>query len=610
MKTKYILLGIGLNLGLIAGLTSCDVTDIEPRDSITDESFWNTTSDLQQYALGFYGNLSGPNESRDSRSDDRLSDSVDQWLFNEWTVPSDAGAAGWSWTNIRKLNYFMARYQRVKASEDQVNPWVAVIRFFRALDYFDKIKTFGDVPWYEKDLTTLDLAELYKPRDSRDFVLGKIIEDLEFAIQWLPEKNAAETGALHKDAARTQLARVCLYYGTYKKYHNDASTTLTSQQLLQKAATLAKEVMDSRNYDIVQAPDASSNQASFKDYPLHYANLFTMEDLSSCKEAILARTFEEDVLTHNLARTGGIGFTKDFAETFLCKDGKPIANSSLYKGDETIDDEFTNRDPRMYQIMDSKFRPYTVTSDGRRQVNTAEGEKKEFNSSENPDENVHSAPGLSSGTGYSQIKYVSASQSQQLAVSTSTYDWFIYRYAEILLIRAEAECELGTINQSILDETINKLRDRVGMPHLTMNPEADQSLDKAKYYPSDVSPLLYEIRRERRVELAAEGFRYDDIMRWNAMSVYQNPKTFVGQRITDKVKSYYKPEVFEGSTARDVVTLSNGQSYIRLYPGKAEGDPGRVWSNNDKRLYFPLPTTEIILYESAGYTLTQNQGWK
>ena len=103
----------------------------------------------------------------------------------------------------------MTRYQRVNATESEVNPVVAVIRFFRAFDYFDKIKTFGDVPWYEKDLTTADIDELYKARDDRDFVLGKIIEDLEFAIEWLPEKSAAEVGALHKDAARTFLARVC-----------------------------------------------------------------------------------------------------------------------------------------------------------------------------------------------------------------------------------------------------------------------------------------------------------------------------------------------------------------------------------------------------------------
>ena len=610
MKTKYAIVGLGLVF--LGGFNACDVTDVSPRDSITDESFWNTTSDLRQYALGFYGNLSSPSESLDNRSDDRLPSSPDQWLFNEWTVPSTANDnSGWTWENIRNLNYFMSRYDRVSGSESEINQWVAVVRFFRALDYYSKIKTFGDVPWYEKDLTTTDTEELYKARDDRDFVLGKIIEDLEFAIEWLPEKSAADAGALHKDAARTQLARVCLHYGTYKKYHN-VSTSPTSQELLQKAVDISKEIMDSGNYDIVQAPDAGSSQSSFEGYPLYYSNLFTMEDLTECSECILPRIYDEaSVLMHNLARTGGDGFSKDFAETFLCTDGKPIANSSLYQGDETFDDELANRDPRMYQILDSKYRPKTVTSDGRRQITAGIGEQQEFSVSQTPGSEIHSAPGLTGGeTGYNQIKFVTANQEQQLAATQSTYDWFIYRYAEVLLIRAEAECELGTINQTLLDETINKLRDRVGMPHLTMNPEKDLSEARTKYYPSGVSDLLYEIRRERRVELAGEGFRYDDIMRWNAMQVYQNPKTFVGMRVTDEMKSYYDVSVFEGSAARNVVRLSDGKEYIQMYTAKNEGDQGRVWEDSDKRMFYPIPSSEITIYNAAGYVLEQNPGWE
>ena len=430
MKTKHILLG--LSLGLLGGFTACDVTDLNPKDSITDNSYWNTVSDLENYAKGFYMNLTGKGlradgsenlddlNTLDERSDNRLVASPDQWLFNEWVIPSEANFdSKWYWNNIRNLNYFMTRYQRVNATESEVNPVVAVIRFFRAFDYFDKIKTFGDVPWYEKDLTTADIDELYKARDDRDFVLGKIIEDLEFAIEWLPEKSAAEVGALHKDAARTFLARVCLHYGTYKKYHN-VSTSPTSQELLQKAATLAKEVMDSGLYDIVQGSDAGANQSAFADYPLYYANQFTQEDLTTNKECILARVFEADVLTHNLARGGGVGLSKDFAESFLCKDGLPIANSSEYKGDETLDDEMANRDPRMYQIIDSKYRPYTVKSNGMRVVNSGIDDKKEFSPSEEPGTNIHSAPGLTgTATGYSPIKLVSASQSQQDAVLTT-----------------------------------------------------------------------------------------------------------------------------------------------------------------------------------------------
>ena len=610
MKAKYILWGLGLNLGIIIGLISCDVTDISPLDSITDESYWNTVSDLEVYATGFYGNLSSPDNTLDYRSDDRLTTDYDQWLFDEWTIPSSASSAGWSWTNIRNLNYFMTRYGQVDGTESEINPWVAVIRFFRALDYFGKIKTFGDVPWYDTDLTTADTEELYKARDDRDYILGKIIEDLEFAIEWLPDKNSAETCALHKDAARAQLARVCLHYGTYKKYHNDSSTTYTSTELLQQAVEVTKDIMDSGDYSIVQAPDNGSNQSAFDGYPLYYSNLFTMEDKTSCKEGILVRQYEEGVLTHNLARSTGDSFTKDFAETFLCMDGLPITTSSLYQGDETIDDEFTNRDPRMYQILDSKFRPYTVTSAGRRQINAGYGETSEFGTDEIPGDDVHSAPYVTTGTGYVMIKHLSASQSEQVSVSTSTYDWFVYRYAEILLIRAEAEAELGTITQDILDETINKLRDRVGMPHLELsNVPSDRSAERTKFYPT-VSDLIYEIRRERRIELAGEGFRYDDIMRWNAMSVYQNPKTFVGMRTTDEQKALYIEGTFTGSTARSTVVLSDGNEYLQMYSAKLEGDAGRVWEEDDKRLLFPLPTTEITIYEAAGYTLEQNPGWE
>ena len=163
MKTKHILLG--LSLGLLGGFTACDVTDLNPKDSITDNSYWNTVSDLENYAKGFYMNLTGKGlradgsenlddlNTLDERSDNRLVASPDQWLFNEWVIPSEANFdSKWYWNNIRNLNYFMTRYQRVNATESEVNPVVAVIRFFRAFDYFDKIKTFGDVPWYEKDL--------------------------------------------------------------------------------------------------------------------------------------------------------------------------------------------------------------------------------------------------------------------------------------------------------------------------------------------------------------------------------------------------------------------------------------------------------------------------
>lgn len=227
-------------------LTACDVTDRSPIDSLTDASYWTSVQDLKLYANGLYGNLDGPSVTKDNTSDNCVTTSYNSWLFNESTVPASASSAGWSWTNIRACNFFLQRYQSVSGTESDINQYVAEVRFFRALDYYGKIRSFGDVPWYEKDLQTTDTDELYKARDSRDFVLGKVIEDLEYAIQWLPDYGLQESGRLTKDAARTQLARVCLYYGTYKKYHNESGSP-TSDELLRKAVSVSAEVMNSGN---------------------------------------------------------------------------------------------------------------------------------------------------------------------------------------------------------------------------------------------------------------------------------------------------------------------------------------------------------------------------
>lgn len=582
MKLKYIALA-----GLL-GFTACDdVIDLKPLDSFTDESYWTSVDDLRGYANRFYTNLSGPSSSGDQQSDNRVPSNYDAWLYNEYVVDQ---ASDWSWTNIRNLNFFMARYQRVEGTEADINAQVAVIRFFRALDYFGKIKSYGDVPWYEKDLTDGDTEELFKPRDSRDFVLGKIIEDLEFAIQWLPEQNAAEECALHKDAARTQLSRVCLYYGTFKKYHNVGGTP-SSQELLQKAASNALAVMNTGRYEIVKGQDAGCGQKAFEGYPLYYQNQFVQDDLSGNKEAILFRKYEEGVLMHQTGRNQGVGYSKDFAESFLCKDGKPIGISELYQGDETIDQEMINRDPRMYNIIDNVHRPYTVQADGKIETTFSKYDKNS------------SAPNVSASgsvTGYANVKYSSADPTQWVANAT-TYDWFVYRYAEVLLNYAEAKYELGEMSQDVLDKTINLLRDRVEMPHLTMNVGfTDPNWPDYGY---TVDPLLQEIRRERRIELVAEGFRYDDIIRWKAVKLYENPKTVLGIRVTDKVISLYDEGTFGGDKGRALVEYE-GKTYIRPY-SKDLNDAGRKWAADDKRFLNPISKNVMLINPN----IKQNPGW-
>lgn len=583
MKIKNII----LLTFIVAFISGCDVTDKSPLDSLTDKTYWRTVSDLKLYANGLYDNLSSPSVTKDNESDNCVTTNYSSYLYNELTIPSTASDAGWTWGNIRACNFFLQRYQSVEGPEEDINMYVAEVRFFRGLDYFGKIKRFGDVPYYETDLQTSDTDELFKARDSKDFVLEKVIEDLEFAIKWLPDFGNQESGRLTKDAARTQLARVCLHFGTYKKYHNESAAP-KSEDLLQKAVELTELIINEGNYEIVKGSDSGSGQLPFPNYPLYYSNQFVQEDLTTNKETILAREYKQGTLTHETGRQAGsfgTGLSKDFVESFLSIDGKPISVSDTYLGDETLDKEITNRDPRMYQVIDNWHKPYTVFNN-ERQINTLQ----------NVDAN-------SAVTGYPSVKFRSPLQEQWEARQT-TYDWFVYRYAEVLLIYAEAKAELGQGTQEVLDKSINKLRDRVEMPHLTINPVVD--LDPIDYGYA-ISPLLYEIRRERRIELITEGFRLDDIKRWNATRLFENPKTILGIRITEPVIKLYGENniTFGGEGGRPIVTYKD-KVYLKQYTNKSFDDPAmKEWNEGDRRWFMPLPTDELVLNPN----LEQNPGW-
>ena len=183
MKIKNILF-VSLFAGAV--LSSCDYTDLSPIDSITDKTYWTTTNDLKLYANGLYGLLASPTATGDNTSDNFVPKDYSGYLFNEYTVPASASSSnGWYWNDIRSCNYFLQRYQTVEGSEAEINKYVAEIRFMRGLLYYSKIKQFGDVPWYDKDLQTSDTEELYKAL-LPSAVLLKLSEVPEFPASLLP----------------------------------------------------------------------------------------------------------------------------------------------------------------------------------------------------------------------------------------------------------------------------------------------------------------------------------------------------------------------------------------------------------------------------------------
>lgn len=551
MKLKYM---IYMSTALLT--TGCNDAFLERApQSLNDQTFWSTANDLKTYANGFYGLIpAGVSNLDDTNSDTQVPNSINTFLWGQYTVPTEGGA--WSqsnWSTIRKLNYFMTHYQNAQGTEAEINTYVGEIRFFRALQYFDKIKTLGDVPWLDKDLN-VDSKELYGPKTARNEVAKKIIEDLDFAIRWLPEAGSEEANRLNKDIARHVKARVCLHEGTYYKYHTELKYTNEADGLLQQAVEASNDLIISGKYEIYNTGHPESD----------YHNLFTMDDKSNLKEAILYIDYIEDKRMHNMSHgtlEANAGFSKDFVDCILYDDGLPKGLTTQPTTDKTIAEEMAGRDPRFSQLI-------------KNDAYLTDEEKEKANYDDNYVDKFHL-------TGYHTIKgYIPNLPSGYYVEFT---DGIAYRYAETLLINAEAKAELKTLTQDDLDKTINKLRDRAGMPHLKMTVGfTDPNWPDYGY---TLSPVLQEIRRERRVELAGEGFRFDDLCRWKAGHLLDNVMTYVGKK------------------------LSNGK-YAIVYPNYTNDDlsyqegKSRKW--DDKMYLYPIATGEL---QRNPQLLPQNPGW-
>ncbi|PSL24033.1 RagB/SusD family nutrient uptake outer membrane protein [Chitinophaga ginsengisoli] len=533
--------------------------DLYPKDALSEPTFFKNANDLKLYCNQFYQNLPVQNSFwSEKNSDNQVPLDADDFLYGSYVVPVSGG--GWDWSQIRGCNYFLQRYQRANADDATKNKYVAEIRFFRALFYWQKVKTFGNVPWLNTDLTDTSTALLYGARMPHKQVMDSVLADLNFAVANLPDLNTVDAGRLHKYAAWSLMSRICLWEGTFRKYHGLGDESV----YLNAAVTASEAVMNSGNYDIYSTGNPATD----------YYNLFIQEDLSKNREAILPAIYIQNVLTQNLTRELGessTGFSKNFVRSFLCKDGQPTALSPLYKGDDSLEAEATNRDPRFRQL---------IATRGFVLLNNADGTKNVFTL---PQIGTATAP-----TGYMIIKALSPDPAQWNA-GQSTLDLFIFRYAEVLLNEAEAKAELGQCTQTVLDNTINKIRDRVGMAHMDI---ASLVKDPTSDFPG-LPVLIDEIRRERRIELAADGFRFDDIMRWKAGELIQNPETILGMKLTPAVRAQYPASQVSG------VQVDNN-NYIRLYTSITS----RVWK--DKMYLYPIPTQELTLNKNL---LPQNPGW-
>lgn len=583
---------------IIILLISCNDAFLEryPLDVISNETFWNTENDLKVYnnsiyrlamddanvpiMLGFssFWNSTGYHIwYLDEMSDNLSIINTSRPHYNRvrsglLVVPSQPGDLYYGWTGwnfLRACNIGLQNYDKAQVNQAVKNKYIAEARLFRGWFYADKVSKFGDVPWIDKELN-IDSEELFGPRIPREEVMAHVLEDLTFASQNLPDDwgDGASPGRLNRWAALLVKSRVCLFEGTWRKYHGGNNPNMW----LQEAADASKELIENGPYSL-----------HLTGNPEHDYN-FTcgVLDFTGEKEVLYWRRYQLGIVSHNVmshwTRWNG-GASKSLVEEYLCTDGLPITLSPLYQGDADYRKIFENRDPRLRQTIlhpdDQEFYGYDGSM-------------------------AYKYPrlqGMVGGTpthsGYHIIKGYDPGQ-RFVAWDGDITPAVTLRFNEALLNYAEAKAELGSITQSDLDMSINKLRDRVAMPHMSIS---DIPMDP-RYANDGVSPLIVEIRRERRIELFMDGFRYDDLRRWKQGKKLEIPTW--GIRWDDHYKSQIDPEgKVTKKSSLDPVT---GIPYIDVYKGTDYAIP--VFDEN-KHYLWPIPLSTL----SQNPNIKQTPGW-
>lgn len=576
---KKIFYFILILLGIFLYSCEKDFLDKTPLDQISDPEFWTSETDLELYLNNFYDLFdgwwvagSGAAPTYDRGSD--LALPPPNVYGNDWTPQLDgvinvpASGGGWNWGNIRNINYFLENIDRVETSGPMTDHYIGEGYYFRAHFYFELYRDFGDLPIITKPVSADDDDILYGSRSSRSDVADFILSDLDMAISKMVYGSELQhhRTRLSKDIALLFKARVALYAGTWEKYHQGTvfAGKTDGSGYLQQAQNAAKQVIDDGNYSLVTGDPNSV-----------YFEMFNQVDYSGHPEVLFFKHYDRETYGTDFSNQlwnwpNGYGLTQDLTRYYLCSDGLPTAVSPLFVGDSIFSLVEVNRDPRLAQTI-------MIPGDIRR----IDGADTTFY--DNPDL-------YNCGTGYESQKFRLIHVDPAAGPNNHNVDYIFMRFAEALLIYAEAKAELGTLNQADVDMTINQIRNRVGMPDMILGSiTADLNWQDYGYVLPD---YLHEIRRERVTELYGEGFRFDDLMRWRAHELWLG-KRFTGTYYTDELKLV------------DAGMLHNEDGYLDPLINALTGPNGGYGFNPDRDYLLPLPTNELTLNPNLG----QNPGW-
>ena len=543
---------INLYLSLIVLLaSSCLDLDLEPISTLTNSIFWKQSSDFQKACNELYFGLSYfPN---DSYSEVMSGSSLNTVSNSQYVPTENDGVWNDSYAYIRLANSIIEEYEKCDI-KDEAAAYMGEALFFRAYNYFNLYKKFGPVP-IVKSVLDVDSPELMAGRNSQIEVEDFILDDLNKAMNYLPVNvDDINKGRITQSIAMAFKSRVALYIGTWAKYHGHRSDYV---DVLHEATEAASFVISSTNPKY-QLFTEKGNES--------YRYLF-IEEGDDSSESILDNRFYFNIRTHGNTygyAWGTSGFpTKKLADTYLCIDGLPIEKSPLFKGYETTVSEYENRDPRMLMT-------FIVPGSAILTSEVSEPFVPSYSFSDRPE----------TKSGYRFHKYIG--EKYYSKVGLCEYDCRVIRFGEVLLNYIEAKFEAdGKVTDDDLNLTINALRKRAGMPTELSN----------QFVSSNGLDMLTEIRRERTVELANEGFRFDDLRRWKTAEVEMS-QSLRGVKI-------------KGTEWEEKIDISklvlDDEGFVLLEPASERE------FKSPQHYLFPLPLQQVAMNPNL---LPNNPGWE
>lgn len=575
---------------VFVGITACDMVEL-PESKISKEPIFNSEVGLKLYTNSFYDAF--PNSTAlYSYSYYIALNSVIKYFTENGYSPEES--SGWNWGNLRNINYFIENCNDEAVPLEVRNNYLGVARFFRAYFYYNMMQRFGDLPWIDHPLDVSDEL-LHAGRDDRTLIVDKIKEDLDFAIENISEKRDQTASTITSTVAAALKSRVCLWEGTYRKYHTEEQLQSSADEWLQEAVSAAEYVMEA-GYSIYDAEGPEDS----------YRKLFISQTPVS-SEVLYAVTYDASlgVVHSGNRRYTSVTFgnspapTRSFVHTYLTLDGTPFTDQEGYEK-MPFPEETQNRDYRLSQ---------TVRTPGFTRISGGE--------------EVETAPNYAYAiTGYHISKFT-LDDVQFDNVDVCDNNAILFRYAEVLLNYAEAKAELGTLTDEDWSKTVGVLRARAGITGgLHSKPTVADPYMQERFFPDVTNPEILEIRRERAVELSFEGFSWPDIIRWK-----------VGELVTREWDGIYIPELdvpydMNGDGKLDVVFTKDldpdkisGVYYLYVGEKLENGNPNntqlaedghtlifmkdqkRTW--NDKLYFYPIPATDLVKNPNLG----QNPGW-